>query len=132
VTPGAHRGLEPPGEAGHEQANWQSAPNAMRIAIAYFNYDGVQGITSSEVGRYYSMPADGTGDAFLFSDNYQLGGQFNFFASNADGSFILNSRRPGGIPKLEIMSTHALNLSLSLSAPGETLGVQNARWLRRY
>jgi hypothetical protein len=132
VTPGTHRGLEPPGEAISEQANWQAAPNAMRIAIAYFNPDGVQGITQSETGRYYSMPADGTGSAFLFADSYQLGPVFNYFASNADGSFILHSRSPGGIPKLEIMSTHALNLSIPLSAAGETLGTQSARWLRRY
>jgi len=132
LNPGTIRPLVPSGEANSEQANWQAAPGAMRIAVAYFDNDGVQGVAQGETGRFYSMRADGTGDAFLFADHYQLAPVSNFFASNADGSFIIHSRTQAGVPRLEIMSTRALNCSVPLSASGETLGVQNVRWMRRY
>ncbi|HEX6639159.1 MAG TPA: cadherin-like domain-containing protein [Steroidobacteraceae bacterium] len=132
TNPGTPRLLAPPAEVAAEQAAWQVAFESNNIAIAYFDNDGVAGITSGQVGRFYRMSADGTPDHFLFSDSYiqsSVGG-ISSLASD-DGAFLLYARPSGGISALELMSTHALNLSIPLSREGETLGVQSMRWLRR-
>jgi hypothetical protein len=132
VSPAAPVVLAPAAEAASEQAAWHVAPNAMRVAVAYYDNDGVPGNTG-QLGRLYSVPADGTGDGFQFSDSYQssfiIGG---IGASNGDGSFLAHTRLQGGIQKFELMSTHEFNLSVPLSTAGETLGVKSVRWLRPY
>lgn len=132
VTPGTPVVLAPAAETNSEQGAWHVAPHAMRVAVAYHDNDGLAGNTG-QLGRFYSLPADGTGDGFLFSDSYQpsfiVGG---VGASNGDGSFLIHTRSQGAIHKLELMSTHGLNLSIPVSAAGETLGVKSVRWLRRY
>jgi hypothetical protein len=134
VTPGTPRLLAPAGELTAEQGAWNPAPAAMRIAIAYYTYDGNYD-NSTQVGRYYSLPLDGSGTPFLFSDTYRRNSATytTFFSdSNSDGSFILYGRPRGSIPALELMSTHGLNLSIPLSNVAQTIGVQSAHWLERY
>jgi len=133
VNPGTPVLLAPAAEASSEQGAWHVAPNAMRIAIAY--YDDGTSANPAQLGRLYSLPADGSGDGFQFSDSYRrsfiIGG---IGASSGDGSFLLHTRERGlsGIHNLELMSTHGFNLSIPLNNAGETLGVRSVRWLRPY
>jgi hypothetical protein len=132
ASPGTPALLAPAAEAASKQGAWQVAKSAMRIAIAYYDDNGSPSL-SGQIGRYYTMPLDGSGSAFLFSDNLDASaGGSPFFASSADGGFILYQRLQGGRYALELLSTHALNLSLPLSAAGETVGVRQARWFRSY
>ena len=136
VSPGVPLLLAPNGEANSKQAGWHPAPGAMRIAVAYFDNDGNASV-QNQVGRYYSMPLDGSGNAFLFSDTYTYAGYPGgfttfFYDANHDGSFLLYGRPKNGIAALELMSTHGLNLSIPLSRAGETVGVRSANWLHRY
>jgi VCBS repeat-containing protein len=130
ITPGVPLKFEPASEIGSEQGDWQVAPNAMRIAVAYFTYDGVLG-SAGQTGRFYSMPLDGSGQPFLFSTNYVVG-QSIFFSSNDVGSLIAYPRPTGGINALELMSTRSLNHSFPLSRAGQTIGMRQASWLRPY
>lgn len=131
MNPGAPKLLAPAGEELSEQMSWHAAPGAMRIAIAYFDNDGVTN-AQGQTGRYYTLPLDG-GTPFLFSNTYSYDGYTTYFYdSNNDGSFILYGRPRNGVPSLELMSTHGLNLSIPLSGPGETSGVRRASWLRRW
>jgi len=131
LMPGTPQLLAPAGEADSKQGLWHAAKSSMRIAVLYFNNNGVPS-AAGQVGRFYSIPLSGGGDPFLFSDNFQSTGGMPFFASSADGSFLLYQRQQGGIQALELMSTHGLNLSIPLSRAGETIGVRSARWVRRY
>ncbi len=131
ATPATPILLAPASEATAEQGAFQVAVGAMRTAIAFFDNDGVAGFNVGQLGRYYSMSSDGTADHFLFSDNYappNVGSVFN--SASERGDFILYARPNGAISSLEMMSTHALNLSVPLSRPQETLGVRAMRWLR--
>ena len=133
LNPGTPELLAPAAEVSSEQGAWHVAPNAMRVAVAYYDVDGSPGSGVFEMGRIYSLPADGSGDGFLFSDNYQpsyiLGG---IGASNGDGSFLAHTRMQGSIHKFELMSTHGFNLSIPLNTAGETLGARSVRWLHPY
>ena len=132
VNPGTPVLLAPNGEAGSKQGTWQASPGAMRMAIAYFDNDG-NPYTTNQVGRYYSLPLDGSGSPFLFSDNYRQAAYTTwFYDSNDVGSFMIYGRPNNGIAALELMSTRGLNLSIPLSRAGETIGVKSASWLRRY
>ncbi|HUQ09035.1 MAG TPA: cadherin-like domain-containing protein [Steroidobacteraceae bacterium] len=132
VTPGAPILLAPAAEAASEQHAWQVAFGAPRVAIVYFDNDGVAGLAAGQVGRYYTMSANGAPDHFLFSDTFvqpSLGSSIT--GSSEDGAFILYARPRGAIAALELMSTHGLNLSIPLSRNSETLGVQAMRWIHR-
>ena len=132
LTPGASLSLAPAAETGSEQGSATLAPHAMRIAISFFDNDGIDG-NVAQAGRFYSLSLEGSGDAFLFSDTYVsesvTSGIFN---SNDDGSYVLYARPSNGISALELMSTHGLNLSIPLSRNSETIGVTSARWLQRF
>jgi hypothetical protein len=131
-NPGTPALLAPPGESTAEQGAWQIADGAMRVAVAYFDTDGIGGIGGSEVGRYYSIPLDGNGAPFLFSDAYSFGiNSSAFFDSNEDGSFVLYGRAQSGRGALEIMSTRGLNLSILLSKGTEIIGLKRAKWMHR-
>jgi hypothetical protein len=125
--------LAPNGEAGSKQGAWHAALRAMRMAIAYFDYDGSPQIQNTP-GRYYVLPLDGTGSPFLFSDSYIRPGSYTtyFYDLSDDGSFLLYGRPKNGIAALELMSTHGLNLSIPLSRAGETIGVKFAGWMHSY
>jgi VCBS repeat-containing protein len=132
VTPGAPVLLAPASEAASEQHAWQMAFAAPRLAIVYFDNDGVAGLAAGQVGRYYTMSANGASDHFLFSDTFvqpTLGSSLT--GSSEDGAFILYARPRGAIAALELMSTHGLNLSIPLSRVSETLGVRAMRWIHR-
>jgi VCBS repeat-containing protein len=133
VSPGAPVPLLPINEPGNSEAGaLMPASGAARVAVVYYDGDGLAG-TTGQLGRMYTMPADGTGDAFLFSDTFQHSFVISpFNASDGAGSFIVHTRQQGSIYKLELMSTHALNLSIPLSSAGETLGVRSVRWMRPY
>ena len=131
LVPATPQLLAPAGEAGSKQGLWHTAKSSMRIAVLYFNNNGVPS-TAGQAGRFYSIPLGGGGDPFLFSDTFETTGSMPFFASSADGSFLLYQRQQAGIQALELMSTHGLNLSIPLSGTGETIGVRSARWLRKY
>ncbi len=132
VSPGTPRLLVPGAEAASEQGAWQVGFDSPRIAILYYDHDGVGGMAAGQVGRYYSLSALNSLDAFLFSDTYvqpSVGAGSN--AASEDGAFLLYARPRGAISALELMSTHGLNLSIPLSRDSETLGVTSMRWLRR-
>ncbi len=131
VTPGTPRLLAPANEVNSEQGNWYVASSAMRAAVLYYDYDGSPS-NMGQPGRFYSLPLDGTGEPFLFSDTYVYDGLSPFFASNADGSFIAYVRPQGSVGALELMSTHLLNYSIPLSRAGQTTRMRDARWLRRF
>ncbi|HTU64304.1 MAG TPA: tandem-95 repeat protein [Steroidobacteraceae bacterium] len=121
--------VAPAGETTSEQGTSQIADGAMRVAIAYFDSDGQSGILDSEVGRYWSVPLDGSAP-FLFADAWSRGlNATAFFDSNEDGSFILNGRKQSGRAALEILSTRGLNLSIPVSKSTETIGMLRARWV---
>lgn len=131
VTPGTPALLAPAAEIASEQGAWQVAFGAPRVAIVYFDSDGVSGFAPDQLGRYYTMSVNGAADHFLFSDTYVPASVGNAFtASSEDGAFILYARPRGGVSALEIMSTRVLNLSIPLSRASETRGVQSMRWLR--
>lgn len=131
-NPGAAQPLVPASETGNEVGNVMLASNTPRAAIVYFESDGFPG-NSGQQGRAYTMPANDAGDAFLFSDTFMHSFVISpYNASNGNGSFIAHTRILEGIYRLELMSTHALNLSIPLSAAGETLGVSSVRWMRPY
>ena len=131
VTPGTPQLLAPASEVGSEQGNWYAAATTMRVFILYYDYDGSPS-NQGQPGRFYSLPLDGSGQPFLFSDNYLYDGRSPFYASNADGSFIAYARPQGGIGALELVSTHLFNYSIRLSAAGEVVGARDIRWMRRY
>jgi len=103
----------------------------MRVALAFFDDNG-SGSLAGQVGRVYSMPLGGGGNAFRFSDGYVLNPLTSTYASNADGSFLYYPRQAGSSRyTLELMSTRGLNLSIPLSNTSETQGVRGIQWLRR-
>ena len=132
VTPGAPVSLLPAAEVNSKQGSVFAATKSLRAAIAFFDNNG-SGSLAGQLGRVYSIPLDGAGEAFQFSDNYVLNPLTSASASNADGSFLYYPRQIANSHyALELMSTHGLNLSIPLSKAGETAGVRGIQWIRRY
>jgi hypothetical protein len=132
MNPSTPRSLAPAAEVNSKQGPWMFAHDAMRGTIAYYDNNGVASV-AGQMGRNYLLPLDGTGDPFLFSDDYRYGGvSTGFFDLNANGSFLVYARVNGGKSSLELMSTHSFNYSIPLSNNAESVGVRRFSWLQRF